>query len=80
MVSGFSGFTVVFACRNAMTPERATPTPAKAIAIAVVIRIELSSSIDGVAFEIAHIKTATSSATMGGGILSSSACIRRTEA
>jgi len=39
-VSGFSGFTVVFACRNAMTPERARPIPVKAIAITVVIRIK----------------------------------------
>src|SRR3989344_62848 len=76
VVSGFIGFTVVLARRNEMTPARLKPPPAKAIASAAATQVIAGTSSNGATKEIPHMAPAISIATAGGGILSSSACMR----
>jgi hypothetical protein len=68
---GFSGLTVVFARRNAAMPARLKQPPAKAIDAVTTWRTTLGSSMDAPILELPHIAAATSSATSGGGTLSS---------
>src|SRR5665647_2299680 len=76
VVSGFIGLTVVLARRNEMTPARLKPPPARAIASAAATRMNMGASSNGATKEIPHMAPAISTATAGGGILSSSACMR----
>lgn len=75
-VSGFIGLTVVLARRNEMTPARMKPPPARAIIAAAATRMDAGASSTGATKEIPHKAPAISAVTAGGGILSSSACMR----
>ena len=76
VVSGFIGLTVVLACRNEMMPARLKPPPASAIATAAATRMRVGTASNGATNEPPHMAPAISTVTAGGGILSSSACIR----
>jgi hypothetical protein len=75
VVSGFIGLTVVLARRNETTPVRLKPAPARAIVTAAATRMNAGISSNGATKKIPHMAPAISTATAGGGILSSSACM-----
>lgn len=76
VVSGFIGLTVVLARRNEMIPARLKPPPIRAIVAAAAARMNADTSSNGAIKELPHIAPASSTATAGGGILSSSASMR----
>src|SRR5260370_9915505 len=76
VVSGFIGLTVVLARRNEITPARLKLPPTRAIVTVAATRMNAGTSSNGATMEIPHMAPAISTATAGGGILSSSACTR----
>lgn len=74
VASGFIEFTVVPARRIEIAPARLNPPPARAIVAAATTRIGAGISSNGATKEIPHMEVAISTATTGGGTLSSSAC------
>jgi hypothetical protein len=73
--SGLSGLTVVFARRNSNSPASAIAKPTLQRMNAMRVRHGKVNANDGADAESSHIVTAKSSATAGGGTLSSKACM-----
>jgi len=71
-VSGFNGFTVVFARLKETTPAMQKKAPISASADAAIICEESPVSIPGAPGDIPHIASPKMIATTGGGILFSS--------
>jgi hypothetical protein len=72
--SGFSGLTVVCACRNGRTP--ATLKPMANTSSATSTRTETARSRPGIYRAASHIGSPNNAVTIGGGILFSSARIK----
>jgi len=70
--SGVVGLIVVLERRNATTPDMLKAPPIAAIARATPMRASAGVPQDGVDRETPHMTIATSTATAGGGIFSSS--------
>src|SRR5262249_26382413 len=71
---GFNGLTVVLLRRNAMKPAKSKIAPASASPTVRRIRTKLDSAMATVPRAAAHMARATTSATIGGGTLSSRCC------
>ena len=73
---GFIELKVVLARRNATKPGRAMAAPTRSRKPAMTSLINRGMLSNGLTDAIFHIATATSNATIGGGILSSSAFMK----
>ena len=76
VVSGFIGLMVVLATRNEIIPAMLNTPPTSAIITVATTRMNAGAAINGASAAIPHMAPATSAATAGGGILSSSARMR----
>jgi hypothetical protein len=72
---GLVGFMVVFARQTATMPPTPSPSPTQARATATPIRTAKGTSTGATSEETSHMRTPTSSATIGGGTFSSSQLI-----
>src|SRR6266704_543012 len=72
---GLVGFMVVFARQTATMPLTPSPSPTQARATATPIRTAKGTSTGATSEKTSHMRTPTSSATIGGGTFSSSQLI-----